>query len=83
MCALFASQGRNGGYIRVAEGGQVKHRLELTGGRGGYACTFGGEDGDIFFGLDAKETDPFVHGTLIRGNSRLTISKSYVRGHVQ
>ena len=76
-------QGHNGGYIRVAEGGQVKHRLELTGGRGGYACAFGGDEGDIFFGLDAKETNPFVRGTLNRGNSRLTISESYVRGAPQ
>jgi sugar lactone lactonase YvrE len=43
---------RPGGFVRVAEGGAIKERIDLTD-RGGFACMLGGPDRRTLFMLEA------------------------------
>lgn len=51
-CVWVAAPRRPGGFVRVAEGGAIKERIELTD-RGGFACMLGGPDRRTLFMLEA------------------------------
>lgn len=56
-CIWVAVPARPGGFLRVAEGGEVKQRIDLAD-RGGFACMLGGDEGRTLFMLEALESDP-------------------------
>ena len=53
-CPYF-SYGDSGGYVRVAEGGEVKQVIEIKDStKSAYACQLGGEDGRTLFLCESK-----------------------------
>ena len=46
-----------GAFVHVAEGGEVKQRIELEE-HGGFACMLGGDDGKTLFLLEARTSNP-------------------------
>ena len=66
---------RPGGFIRVAEGGVVKGRIELTD-RGGFACMLGGPDRRTLFTLEALQSAPDSKP----GNGRIRMAEVDVPG---
>lgn len=76
-CIWVAVPDEPGGFIRVAEGGEVKERIDLED-RGGYACMLGGEDRRTLFMLEAFTSDKDrIDG---RGNGRIRIVEVEVPG---
>lgn len=53
------------GFVRVAEGGEIKNRID-TGDRCAYACMLGGPEYHTLFLLEA-----FTHGAAKMGNGRI------------
>lgn len=67
----------DGCFLRVAEGGAIKERIELDGWRG-IACVHGGPDRRTLFLIEAQRTSPVkIKG---RGNSRIRAMKVDVPG---
>ena len=65
---IWVAVPRPGGFLRVAEGGEVRARVDLDGW-GGYACMLGGETGRTLFLLEARTADPAEMSG--RGNGRI------------
>ena len=65
---IWVAVPRPGGFLRVAEGGEVRARVDLEGW-GGYACMLGGEEGRTLFLLEALTADPAEMSG--RGNGRI------------
>ena len=65
---IWVAVPRPGGFLRVAEGGDVRARVDLEGW-GGYACMLGGEEGRTLFLLEALTADPDEMSG--RGNGRI------------
>ena len=65
---IWVAVPRPGGFLRVAEGGEVRARVDLEGW-GGYACMLGSEDGRTLFLLEARTADPAEMSG--RGNGRI------------
>ncbi len=65
---IWVAVPRPGGFLRVAEGGEVRARVDLDGW-GGYACMLGGDDGRTLFLLEARTADPAEMSG--RGNGRI------------
>lgn len=69
-CIWVAVPTQPGAFIRVAEGGEIKQRIDLED-RGGYACMLGGPSGTTLFLLEARDSNPAnIAG---RGNGRIRI----------
>jgi sugar lactone lactonase YvrE len=47
-----------GAFLRVVEGGEVTHRIQLEPGRFAYACAIGGKDGRTLFLCTSGHYDP-------------------------
>jgi sugar lactone lactonase YvrE len=76
-CVWAASPIGKGGFLRVAEGGQVRERIELDD-RFGFACALGGPERRHLFLLEALLSDPAkVSG---RGNGRIRVVEVDVPG---
>ena len=56
-CIWVAVPTNSGAFIRVAEGGEVKRRIELEE-HGGFACMLGGAEGTTLFMLEAQSSNP-------------------------
>lgn len=56
-CVWVASPATPGGFVRVAEGGEILERIELQD-RFGYACMLGGPDRRTLFLLEAFSVQP-------------------------
>jgi sugar lactone lactonase YvrE len=56
-----------GGFLRVAEGGEVRDRIDLSD-HGGFACMLGGPERKTLFLLEAKSVEP---SKAVRGNGRI------------
>ena len=69
-CIWVAIPSRPGGFIRVAEGGEIKERIDPPEDRVGYACMLGGDKGKTLFMLEGFDSNP---NKISRGNSRITI----------
>ena len=65
---IWVAVPRPGGFLRVAEGGDVRERVDLEGW-GGYACMLGGEEGRTLFLLEALTATPEEMSG--RGNGRI------------
>ena len=65
---IWVAVPRPGAFLRVAEGGDVRARVDLEGW-GGYACMLGGEEGRTLFLLEALTADPDEMAG--RGNGRI------------
>ena len=65
---IWVAVPRPGAFLRVAEGGDVRARVDLEGW-GGYACMLGGEEGRTLFLLEALTADPDEMSG--RGNGRI------------
>ena len=65
---IWVAVPRPGGFLRVAEGGEVRARVDLEGW-GGYACMLGGEEGRTLFLLEALTATP--EEMAGRGNGRI------------
>ena len=65
---IWVAVPRPGGFLRVAEGGDVRARVDLEGW-GGYACMLGGEAGRTLFLLEALTATP--EEMAGRGNGRI------------
>ncbi len=65
---IWVAVPRPGGFLRVAEGGDVRARVDLEGW-GGYACMLGGEEGRTLFLLEALTATPEEMSG--RGNGRI------------
>lgn len=77
QCIWVAVPIRPGGFLRVAEGGQVQERIDLTD-RGGFACMLGGLDRRTLFMLEAFDSNPAtIKGP---GNGRIRIVEVDVAG---
>jgi len=66
-CIWVAVASRPGGFVRVAEGGEIRRRLD-TGDRCGYACMLGGPEQRTLFMLEA-----LTHMQAKPGNGRIRI----------
>jgi sugar lactone lactonase YvrE len=75
-CVWVSNPMPPGGYIRVAEGGEVKQRVE-TGDHNGIACMLGGPERRHLFMIDAVTFDPTRSR---RGNSRVRVLEVDVPG---
>ena len=76
-CIWVAVPDEPGSFIRVAEGGEVKERIDLED-RGGYACMLGGEDRRTLFMLEAfTGVSDRIDG---RGNGRIRVVDVEVPG---
>ena len=56
-CVWVAAPGNPGSFVRVAEGGEVRDRIQLER-RGGFACTLGGPKRSTLFLLEAFASNP-------------------------
>ena len=65
---IWVAVPRPGGFLRVAEGGDVRARVDLEGW-GGYACMLGGDEGRTLFLLEALTATPEEMSG--RGNGRI------------
>jgi sugar lactone lactonase YvrE len=77
-CVWVANPVTPGGFVRVAEGGEVRERLpaqaesdDAARPRAGYACALGGPDRRTLFMLEAFSSHP-KHGTPGNGRIRST-----------
>jgi len=75
-CIWVANPLTPGGFVRVAEGGEVKDRIDLPD-RGGYACMLGGPERRTLFLLEAFSSRP-KDGKP--GNSRIRMVEVDVPG---
>jgi sugar lactone lactonase YvrE len=66
-----------GGFVRLAEGGEVRDRIELDGWLG-IACALGGPDRKSLFLLEARTARPAEMSG--RGNSRIRVVEAEVPG---
>jgi sugar lactone lactonase YvrE len=67
-CIWVAVPTKPGAFIRVAEGGEVRQRIDVPDA-GAYACMLGGADGRTLFMLEAQTSNPQeMHG---RGSGRI------------
>ena len=48
MAVPYYRYGESGGYLRVAEEGELRDRIDVSG-YSSYACTLGGPDGQTLF----------------------------------
>lgn len=71
-CIWVAIPARPGGFIRVAEGGEIMEQIVPPEDRVGYACMLGGEAGKTLFMLEGFDSNP---NNISRGNSRITITQ--------
>lgn len=69
-CVWAASPLPPGGFVRVAEGGAIRERLDSEG-RLGIACALGGPERRHLFLLEASAADPAKIGG--RGNARIRV----------
>lgn len=67
-CIWAANPIAPGGFLRVAPGGEITHRIDLPD-RAGYACALGGDDRRTLFLLEAFDSNP--HHEPKRGNGRI------------
>ena len=75
-CIWVASPRDGAGFVRVAEGGEIKEKIETD--MKAIACALGGEDRRTLFLLEAKESDPKkIEG---RGNSRIRYTQVEAAG---
>ncbi len=65
---IWVAVPRPGAFLRVAEGGDVRARVDLEGW-GGYACMLGGDEGRTLFLLEALTATP--EEMAGRGNGRI------------
>ena len=73
---IWVSSPRGPGFIRVAEGGEIKETIESD--MLAIACALGGEDRRTLFLLEAKEASPEkIEG---RGNARIRYTRVDVAG---
>jgi sugar lactone lactonase YvrE len=77
-CVWAASPLAPGGFVRVAEGGAVRDRIELPD-RFGFACALGGPERRHLFLLEAFAADP-AKVTGHRGNGRIRVVEVDVPG---
>ncbi len=56
-CIWVAAPGNPGAFVRVAEGGEVRQRIDLAE-RGGFACMLGGPDRRTLFMVEAFASNP-------------------------
>ncbi|HMJ14028.1 MAG TPA: SMP-30/gluconolactonase/LRE family protein [Polyangiaceae bacterium] len=56
-----------GRFLRVAQGGEIRQRIDLEE-HGAYACTLGGQDGRTLYLLEAREGQP---KRMLPGNGRV------------
>jgi sugar lactone lactonase YvrE len=70
-CIWVAVPLNPGRIVRVAEGGEVKERIDLD--RGGYACMLGGPDGRSLFLLEAFTSHHEKAAARGRGNGRIRV----------
>lgn len=75
-CVWVASPAAPGGFVRVAEGGEIRDRIEL-GDRFGYACMLGGPDRRTLFLLEAFQVRP---AQCVPGNGRVRAVEVDVAG---
>lgn len=69
-CVWVAVPTQPGAFLRVAEGGEIKQRIDLQD-RGGFACMLGGPNGTTLFMLEATSSNPAdIAGP---GNGRIRI----------
>ena len=74
---IWVAVPRPGGFLRVAQGGEVRARVEVDG-FGGFACMLGGADRRTLFLLEARSLDPAkIEG---RGNGRIRTMRVDVPG---
>lgn len=66
-CVWVASPAAPGGFVRVAEGGEIRDRIELAD-RFGYACMLGGPKRSTLFLLEAFQVRP---DRAVPGNGRV------------
>ena len=66
-CIWIASPREPAGYLRIAEGGEVKERIELSD-VSAYACMLGGPEGRTLFLCEAVSGRP---ADIQRGNGRI------------
>jgi sugar lactone lactonase YvrE len=71
-CMWVAIPLNPGGFIRVAEGGEVRARIDLED-RSGYACMLGGPDGRSLFLLEAFASHHEKAKKRGRGNGRIRV----------
>jgi sugar lactone lactonase YvrE len=76
-CIWAANPIAPGGFLRIAEGGAVRERIDLDD-RGGFACALGGADRRTLFLLEAFESSP--HRSPQRGNGRIRATRVDVPG---
>jgi sugar lactone lactonase YvrE len=70
-CIWVAVPVRQGAFVRVAEGGEVKQRIDVD--RGAYACMLGGPDGRSLFLLEATTSHGEKARARGRGNGRIRV----------
>ena len=56
-CIWVAIPTNPGAFLRVAEGGEIKQRIDVPDA-GAYACMLGGEDGSTLFLIESREMRP-------------------------
>ena len=66
-CVWVASPAPPGGFVRVAEGGEIRERIDLPD-RFGYACMLGGPERRTLFLLEAFQVAP---AQCVPGNGRV------------
>lgn len=77
-CVWAASPLGKGGFLRVAEGGEIRDRIDLDNGFG-FACMLGGPERRHLFLLEAVLSDPGqISGK--RGNGRVRVVEVDVPG---
>jgi sugar lactone lactonase YvrE len=75
-CVWVASPAAPGGFVRVAEGGEVRDRIDLPD-RFGYACMLGGPDRRTLYLLEAFQVQP---AACVPGNGRVRAVEVEVPG---
>jgi len=71
-CVWVANPMPPGGFVRVAQGGEVRDEIRLPD-RAGFACALGGADRRTLFLLEAFESSP--HAGARRGNGRIRTTR--------
>jgi sugar lactone lactonase YvrE len=66
-CVWVAVPANPGSFLRVAEGGAIKARIEVPDA-GAFACMLGGDDGRTLFLLESREMNP---GRVQAGDGRI------------
>ncbi len=77
-CIWMASPREPHAFLRVAEGGEIRERIDLVD-RNAYACALGGVDRRTLFLLEARASKPAA-GTDARSNGRIRMVEVAVPG---